>query len=343
VNIARNNTAAFEWSFLVLFVVYTSILVGLAEIGSDFMPAFREFTASAVTALWGLFPVPVVCYGAGVSFAGFPMEIVLECTALHYMMIFIAGVLAFRGHTRAYRAAGIVLGTFTIFLMNIVRIGIIGFIGKYFGNIFELVHDYLWQGLFALFVVLLWVLWVNGKRRFSRRLISFFLIVSVSASLSFWLAVTFLEEYIALLAALSNSMLPLLSFLIAVPQQVVADGRLIGYVVGDTVIYSRTTLYVLNAALLLPIASITFAWSEAKLFFKRLAVAGMLLVAQNMLLVACDWMLEVIPGAEMHSILIWCIVMSTFIAPMFIWLFVMTIFRAEPVSDDHPSVGKYSP
>ncbi len=327
----EKNPAAFEWGFAGLFVLYVGMFVGLAEAGSEYMLVFRELTASAITAVWGLFSVPVVCSGTGIQFAGFPMEIVLECTALHYMMIFVAGVMAFRSHTRAYRAAGIIIGTLAIFLLNIARIGIIGFIGKYFSNIFEMVHDYLWQGLFALAVVLLWVVWVNGIRGLSRRFVRQFLIVSVSASVSFWLGVIFLEEYISLLAVLSGVMFSILSVWIDVPQQVITDGSVIGYVVGETVIYSRTTLYVLNAALLLPIASITFVRQETRLFFKRLSVAAVLFIAQHMLIVLLDWLLEIMKGAEIQSVLTWGIVMSSFIAPMLIWLAAMTIFRATIV------------
>lgn len=336
--VAENSPVTIEWGFIGLFVLYIGIFVGMAEVGQGSMLAFREFTTSAISALWGLFSVPVVCSSTQLNFAGFPMEIVLECTALHYMIIFIAGVLAFRNHTLSYRAAGIIIGAVTIFFLNIVRIGIIGFIGRYFSSIFEFVHDYLWQGIFALTVILIWVLWVNGKRGVSRRLIVLLLVVAASASLSFWLATTLLEEYIVLLAALSNVMFPLLSMFIDVPQQIVAEGQLIGYVIGNTVIYSKTTLYVLNAALLLPIASITFVRSQKKIFLMRFFAATILLVAQHMLIIVFDWLLEVTAGPDIHSVLIWCIVMSTFIAPMLTWLLVMKIFRATP-PDSHASVS----
>ncbi|MDP2158119.1 MAG: archaeosortase/exosortase family protein, partial [Nitrospirota bacterium] len=233
--LAEKQPIAIEWGFLGLFVLYVSIFVGIAEIGQGFMPAFREFTATAITAFWGFFSIPIACSGTQLTFIGFPMEIVLECTALHYMIIFVAGVLAFRSHSLSYRAAGIIIGTLAIFFFNLIRIGVIGFIGRYFTNLFTFVHDYLWQGLFALLVLLLWIIWVNGKKVFSRRMIVPFLLVSVSASLSFWLVVTFLEAYVSLLAALSNVMFPMLSLFVDVPQQVIAEGRLIGYVVGNNV------------------------------------------------------------------------------------------------------------
>lgn len=329
VQLAEKKPITAEWAFLGLFVLYIVICIGIAEMLQGSMPAFREFTASIITALWGLFSVPVVCSGTQMTFAGFPMEIVLECTALHYMIIFVAGVLAFRSHSLAYRAAGIIIGTLVIFFLNILRIGVIGFIGRYFSNLFAFVHDYLWQGFFALFVLLLWVIWVNGKRVFSGRPFFHFLIISASASLSFWVMVTFLEAYISLLTVLSNVMFPMLSFFVDVPQHVVAEGRLIGYVVGDEVVYSTTMLYVLNAALLLPIASITFVRSQVKIFLKRLATATLILGLQHMLLIALDWRLSITIGPDIQSVIIWCIVMSTFIAPLVSWLCSSLIFRTE--------------
>jgi len=338
VQIAENKPVTIEWGFLRLFVLYSGILVGMAEIVHDSMPAFREFTTSAVTALWGLFSVPVSCSGTQLTFVGFPMEVVLECTALHYMIIFNAGVLAFRSHTLPYRITGIIIGTMTIFLLNIVRIGVIGFIGRYFNPIFGFVHDYLWQGLFALSVLLIWIIWINGKKILSNKFIVPCLLVSVSASLSFWLTATFLDTYVALLAALSNIMFQTMSFVVDVPQHVVSEGRLLGYVVGNDVIHSKVTLYAVNAALLLPVASITFVRSQAKLFLKRLSAASVLLVLQHMLIIVLDWMLEVFKGPGIQSVFIWGIVMSTFMAPMLIWLLVMKIFRAEPATDSRLSL-----
>lgn len=330
VQLAEKKPISIEWGFLGLFLLYVSIFVGIAEIGPGFMLALRMFIATAITAFWGFFSVPVVCSGTQLTFIGFPMEIVLECTALHYTIIFVAGVLAFRSHSLSYRAAGIIIGTLVIFLLNILRIGAIGFIGRYFTTLFDFVHNYLWQGLFALLVLLLWIIWVNGRRIFNRKLFIHFLVIAATASLSFWLMVTFFAAYVSLLAALSNAMFRILSPIISVPEQVISEGRLIGYVVGTSVIYSKTTFYILNAALILPIASITFVRSQVKIFLKRLAAATVILGLQHMLIIALDWLLEVTAGPDIHSVLIWCIVMSSFIAPMLIWLLVMKIFRAEP-------------
>lgn len=331
---AEKNSISIEWGFLGLFVLYICIFVGMAEIGQGFMLTFREFTTSSITAFWGFFSVPVLCSGTQFTLSGFSMEIVLECTALHYMIIFISGVLAFRSHTVSYRAVGIVFGTLSIFLLNIFRIGVIGFIGRYFNGIFDFVHDYLWQGMFALCVVLLWVIWVNGTKVFTRKLIGSLLIVSASASLSFWFAVTFLQTYIAFIAALSNIMFPILSLFAEVPQRVMTDGRLIGYVVGNEVTYSKLPLYFLNAALLFPIASITFVRTQSRLFLKRISVAAIFLLVQHMLIIALDWMLELTVTPGIHSVIIWSIVMSTFIAPMLIWLIVMKIFPGKTVHEN---------
>lgn len=325
---AERNPIAIKWDFIGLFLVYLGVLVGVADISAGFLLAFREFTSSAIAALGNLFPVTIVSSGTRLTFGGFPMEIVLECTALHYMIIFLAGVLAFRSHRLSYRVFGVVAGIVAIFLLNLTRIGIVGFVGRYYSDLFAFIHEYLWEGMFALSVVLLWILWVNGKRIFSRKLVTLLLRVFFSASLSFWLMVTFLDSYVSLLASLYNAVLPVLSLLIELPQRIISDGKLIGYVIGNEVTYSKTTLYFLNAALLMPIASITFVRSQKKIFLKRLCAAALLLVAQHMLVITLDWLLEVASGAGIQSVIVWCIVMTTFIAPMLIWLAVMNIFPA---------------
>ena len=332
VRVTEKHPITVQWDFLVLFILFIGVFAGIAEMGHGYKLAFREFTASAITALWGFFSVPVSCSATQLTIAGFPMEIVLECTALHYMIIFVSGVLAFRSHTLKYRALGVLIGTLAIFLLNIARIGMIGFIGQYFNSVFDFAHEYLWRGMFALSVLFCWILWVNGKKVFSRRLTVTLFIAAVSALLSFALVVTYLESYIKLVAVLSNVMFPVLSAVMDVPQRVIAEGRLIVYEVGNLVVDSKVTYYFMNAALLLPVALITYVRSEWKIFLKRLSVAIVLTLTQHLFIIALDWMQEV-TVASVHPAIMWCIILTTFVSPLLIWLFVMKIFRAEPAAE----------
>lgn len=92
----------------------------------------------------------------------FRFNVVPDCGALSSMAIFLAAMLAFP--TRMWkRVAGLLVGIPILYLVNIVRLSCLAVIGAYTdaGELFEFAHEYVWQGIYILFVVAVWLLWVE--------------------------------------------------------------------------------------------------------------------------------------------------------------------------------------
>ncbi len=92
----------------------------------------------------------------------FNFRVVSECGAIEAMAIFFSAVLAFP--TRWWRRlAGILLGIPLLYGVNILRLTCLGYIGALDsgGEIFSFAHEYVWQGLYIIFVVAIWLLWVE--------------------------------------------------------------------------------------------------------------------------------------------------------------------------------------
>lgn len=318
-----------NWKFLGLFTLYLGIFIGLVQIPQSLYHEALRFTASAVASFWKMFSVPVSSVDTHVTFFNFTMEIILECTGLHYAAIFMAAVLAFQGHTFPYKTAGLFVGISVIFLLNLLRLGIIGIIGHYSANLFSFVHLYLWQALFTLFVLLLWILWVNGKAGFSWRLTKQILLVVAAGFISFWFMITYLSYYLSFIAYLADGIFPLLSGLMSIPASVIAEGELIGYISGSYIIYSKTGLYALNYVIFLSLAPVIALSSERKLFLKRFMAGTGLMIAFHLGLILMDWSLEVATDATTSSVLIWCIVLSSMLAPLVSWLCAALLFPSK--------------
>ena len=94
--------------------------------------------------------------------ARFQFHVVPDCGALPSMSIFIAAILAFPAAWRR-RAAGIFVGIPLLFTINVLRLACLALIGAYTheGEIFTFAHEYVWQGIYLVFVVGLWMLWVE--------------------------------------------------------------------------------------------------------------------------------------------------------------------------------------
>ena len=98
----------------------------------------------------------------------FTFIIVPECGAIEVMAIFLAAVLAFP--TGAWkRITGAIVGIPVLYCVNIVRLACLGYIGAVdtTREWFNFTHEYIWQTVYVVFVVAVWLLWVEYvvKRR----------------------------------------------------------------------------------------------------------------------------------------------------------------------------------
>jgi len=100
----------------------------------------------------------------------FSFIVVPECGAIEVMAIFLAAVLAFPAGWRA-RAWGVAIGLPIMYAVNIGRLACLACIGALdsSGRWFTFCHEYVWQAVYVIFVVVVWMAWVEfGVRRVAR-------------------------------------------------------------------------------------------------------------------------------------------------------------------------------
>jgi exosortase H (IPTLxxWG-CTERM-specific) len=125
------------------------------------MQPLKEATAALASALFGLFSSSVSAHGDIVAVSGgFSVKIVAECFGLLEMAIYAAAVLAFATSWRK-RLIGLALGIPVIFLVNLLRIGMLLWVGSHSREFFEFAHLYFWQATLVLGITALWLLWVR--------------------------------------------------------------------------------------------------------------------------------------------------------------------------------------
>lgn len=91
----------------------------------------------------------------------FRFTVIPECGAIEVMIIYIAAILGFpTAWTR--RLAGIVLGLPLLYAVNIFRLACLGLIGAWYEQeVFDFAHHYVWQAVYLIFVVIIWLLWME--------------------------------------------------------------------------------------------------------------------------------------------------------------------------------------
>lgn len=96
-----------------------------------------------------------------ITVSGYPMIIEIECSAYHAYLAMIALVVFSKWNIKQKLAIGSILFG-VLSLINSLRIVILGVIGHKFPNVFNIMHDYIWN---ILLVIIIWGLWelVNQK------------------------------------------------------------------------------------------------------------------------------------------------------------------------------------
>jgi archaeosortase B (VPXXXP-CTERM-specific) len=149
--------------FVILFLVYLGAL-------GYFYPKFSlryanvvdwmaEATAGAEYYVFSLFSDAISHDGKLVIFGGFAVQIIEECTGLYEVLIFAAAVLAFPT-TLVKKLIGIGLGAPILYAVNVLRIGFLIGVGRYYPASFDFMHLYFWQATLILMITSVWLLWI---------------------------------------------------------------------------------------------------------------------------------------------------------------------------------------
>jgi len=92
----------------------------------------------------------------------FSFVVVPDCGAIPTMVIFVAAVVAFP--TRWWKKLlGVMLGVPFLYGINTLRLSVLAVIGAWDhgGAKFRFAHEYVWQGIYIIFVVVVWLAWVE--------------------------------------------------------------------------------------------------------------------------------------------------------------------------------------
>jgi exosortase H (IPTLxxWG-CTERM-specific) len=95
----------------------------------------------------------------------FFVDLKTGCNGLVAVLIFISAVLAFPASLK-HKVMGIVLGTLVIQGFNVIRIGVLFYLGLHHRELFEAVHVYVAQSILIAIAAALWLFW---SARFSRQ------------------------------------------------------------------------------------------------------------------------------------------------------------------------------
>jgi archaeosortase B (VPXXXP-CTERM-specific) len=152
------------YRFVMLFLPYLGVVsVGypaLLRYWGGFVQAFIDGTAWIEFTAFSLFTDQVTMRGKMVTYGGFTVTIVDECTGLYEMLIYSAAVLAFPT-TWKNKGMGLLMGNPLIYLFNVLRIGMLIFVGEVGRDWFDFMHVYFMQATMIVMITGVWLLWIT--------------------------------------------------------------------------------------------------------------------------------------------------------------------------------------
>jgi len=142
------------WAFVAWFVI--NAILHIPGIQEPFNHAFVAFTTHAAYWFGTVLFIPVEMSSVPfLTVNGFPMRVVMECTAYTFYLFAIVLVL-FARWPRKQKITGLVFILLGIFIINNLRFISMGYLGSWRPELFDVVHDIVWNVLFGFMVFGLW-------------------------------------------------------------------------------------------------------------------------------------------------------------------------------------------
>jgi archaeosortase B (VPXXXP-CTERM-specific) len=152
------HRAAFR--FILYFILLLSLCFSIFYLFEDSFHIFRVWTAESTGFLSELLGMTVTVSDTQLYLETVTFEIIQECTGLFAAMIYLSCVLAYPAPWQQ-KTTGLLLGIPSIFGINLIRMLILVYIGGAHPDIFDYVHSFLWQGIFIIIVIFIFLVWID--------------------------------------------------------------------------------------------------------------------------------------------------------------------------------------
>ncbi len=143
------------FAFLLWFVL--NALINLPWFKEPVYSFFLHFTTHAAYWFSKLIMIPLEMHGVPyLSAKGFHMQVVMECTAYNFYLFAVA-LTIFSRWAMKDKLINLAVFFLGIFVLNNLRFVSMGYLGSYRPELFDPVHDIVWDVLFGFAVFGLWV------------------------------------------------------------------------------------------------------------------------------------------------------------------------------------------
>ncbi len=156
----RHPVLLFLFLFGVLLGLFYAFAVFTPFYKRDFLFSYLPFNAKVSGAILSFLGQDITVAGSSISSSDFSVNVAPECSGIEPIALFVCAVLAFPAPFLR-KIPGIIAGTLLLAILNFVRVINLFLIGVYLPKALDIMHIEVWQGLFIVFAVLFWIVWLR--------------------------------------------------------------------------------------------------------------------------------------------------------------------------------------
>lgn len=159
--------------FFLLFITIQLTLFGINMLGvvqQHLVLPWTALLARICVALVTLFDSTAAAAGKVLwnTVTGFGVSIEPGCNGIEACIVLFAAVIAFPSTWR-HKLVGLVAGFVAVQALNVVRVISLFYLGQWNTDVFNFAHEFLWQALIMLDVLIVWLLWVRAGSKTQER------------------------------------------------------------------------------------------------------------------------------------------------------------------------------
>jgi len=153
----------FVLGFAVLMVIFYAFwLSDYCQVSVQ--PQIVSLNSKLSSFLLNLFGMETTAMKETIASTSFSVSIARGCDAMEAMALFASALLAFPAGWK-YKLTGFFAGIAILFTLNILRVVSLFLTGVYYPKAFEVMHVEVWQVLFIIFAIGLWIFWIKWTRK----------------------------------------------------------------------------------------------------------------------------------------------------------------------------------
>jgi exosortase H (IPTLxxWG-CTERM-specific) len=156
----KHSVFIFLSVMIILGLIFYALFLPSLFFQNRFHTVYINLNAKISGLLISVFTKNISVSGSNISMPGYSISLIKGCEAIEPTAFFIFAILAFPASLKK-KIFGLISGFIILFILNLVRIISLFYLGYYYPGIVNEVHVYLWPAIYIVITIFIWLVWMR--------------------------------------------------------------------------------------------------------------------------------------------------------------------------------------